>query len=1041
MGKFDQIVESAWADAELFAESVPHVLHQDLAYLWILEKDARQRPNSWRARIEAWRHLVALFLSGEVTTQMVAFPEQPLLSYARPYGIENVTFLHLPRSAPSKMPEAVGVLSSTVLVRPLPDFTPEWLPEMRLAAEQKARPEDVNHFLHLALQQLAAAAGSDYAQRLSRILQREFSPAAAPHPANGVAVSVPALRRLEWAQRGSTAPDESMKVVGALPILVRAQEPARRTFMPRCEACNLPLARAQNDPALSVESNLVQIPCLSTACGVANVVPLERFLIWNRDSSRVLVWEQEAEFVTFDMELPPRPQVQGIEVHFSWNAAQVQGDHVRRHLRLQFAGKSISIEKPSAVFFKKLLVPGRLEQFRGYPVRPEWTDAVDVTGVIPRTAADPLMVDFDGIQLHGWPTRIALRPRRFTIVTEPALGVGMFPSPTVVGPNWHWFRTFMTADSIASQHYRLSTEGARPLLPHVATSESGIPRAITVSSASDDNVGVTYYPRLVPVPALQRENSISVSIDFGTTNTVLYYKGPSHDSTEDFTPTANGIAPRDVAAAIHWFASDDSADTATEIAGFLPGPAYRRKVSDPFIFPSAVWELSHPGELVIRWSAAPPVPDATPLAKFKWDPPTETGHGYEPQRRAYLIEILLMSLAAIAKKDSRARNAILGTAFPLAFDHRERTRYMGTLRDVSSEIHRLTGIEVTEVYSISESSACVEAFGQFNPGDTFLVADMGGGTLDLALFTFNSARSRREETHQIGSIRYAGESFITALAQRQGDDGARASDATTWRIRDSILAETSHTDYGTQQSTEEILRRFTTLAFEYLRTMIAAFRTVRDADTKVNLVLVGNGWNLISAFSSRRAKDGDDRIVRETYDHIVSLLGEPNVAIYRPQSHDDSEQLLTNRYSKHLVAVGALKNTRTPQRKELEREAEYGRLPAGRGVTFAQRHLTWSDLVGAGVAFDQMDAHDIHRDSIEFNLMTMAPLKNTSWRRRLLDSLGADDEAHIPYPDAAKLREQTRLSVAGDPPKVERGPLQLILEQFWSRRLSARGRQ
>lgn len=1045
MGKFDQIVESAWADAELYPESVPHVLHQDLTYLWVLEKDARQRPNAWRARIEAWRHLVALFFSGDLLAEVVRFPEQPLLSYMQPYGLDSVTFLRLPRGTQGKLPETVGVLSSTVLVRPLPDFHPEWLPELRAAAEQKKRPEDVGHFLHLALQQLAATAGSEYTERLSRILRQEFSPAAASYPASGNQVLVPMLRKLEWAQRGTVAADESKAPVTAIPLLVRAQQPARRTYVPRCVACNLPLTRGAQEAAIAVMGDSVEIQCRDSNCGTPNTIALERFLIWNRDSTRVVAWQPDPEFLAIDMEVPPPPEIQGIEAHFTWNSAHVGGDALRCHLRLQFTGKSILAASPGAVFFKKLLIPGKLEELRGYPVRPEWADGVDVSAVIPRTTAEPLMVDFEGVRLRGWPVPIALRPRVFSIVAEPALAAGIFPSPSIVGPRWRWFRSFLAIDESyagaekLSKQYRLITTGAAPLLPHVHTSTEGVPEAMTITSSTDDGLGVTYFPRRTPVAATVRENAIAIAVDFGTTNTVVYHRGPDQDLVADPSPSENAIAPRHIAKAIHWLAQHEWVVKATNIAGFLPGPAYRTSATDGFIFPSTVWELSHTaGELVIRWSAERPAPQAVPLAKFKWDLASEQGRGYELQRRAYLVELLLMTLASSAQKHGRIKSAALGVAFPLAFNYGERTGYAGVLQNAAAEVKKLTGIDVSDVYSISESAACVHAFGNFNPGETFLVADMGGGTLDVALFTFG-AEPGREEMHQIGSMRYAGESFITALAQRQAGEDMPV-EQTAWKIRDSVLDEQSHSEYGSQQSTEDILKRFTTFAFEYLRTMIAAHHVKHSPEKTVNLVFVGNGWNLAAAFSRRWVQDGYVRIVEETYDHLTGLIGEPNVRVYRAQLQDKDTYGSSTRYSKHLVAIGALKNTREPQRKELLSEPAYGRLPAGRAMKIADRDLAWSDLVGAAEPFTSHDGQHLRTQEMTFNLVAMAPLKNPSWRRRLLDSLGADDESRIPYPDEAKLREQTRLSISGEPPKVERGPLQLIIEQYWSKRL-ARGRQ
>jgi hypothetical protein len=42
----------------------------------------------------------------------------------------------------------------------------------------------------------------------------------------------------------------------------------------------------------------------------------------------------------------------------------------------------------------------------------------------------------------------------------------------------------------------------------------------------------------------------------------------------------------------------------------------------------------------------------------------------------------------------------------------------------------------------------------------------------------------------------------------------------------------------------------------------------------------------------------------------------------------------------------------------------------------------------------------------------------------------------IPYPTAPELLREMRASISGSPPKLKRGPLQLILELEWARTLT-----
>ena len=106
-----------WQGVKLLAESVPHLLHWDLAYLWVLELPAAERPGTWRKRVEAWKRLLCLFLLGrlELRTERL---DRPLLDFTRPFGIDSITeLLHGGR--------VVGVSSNVVIVRPLPNFEDE----------------------------------------------------------------------------------------------------------------------------------------------------------------------------------------------------------------------------------------------------------------------------------------------------------------------------------------------------------------------------------------------------------------------------------------------------------------------------------------------------------------------------------------------------------------------------------------------------------------------------------------------------------------------------------------------------------------------------------------------------------------------------------------------------------------------------------------------------------------------------------------------------------------------------------------------------
>jgi len=138
------LLQDPWGDSDLFAESIPHLLHWDLAFLHVLQLDSDLRPKGWGFRIEAWKRLLYLFLLGELKIERLRL-EEPLSRYTRKLGINNVSLLKLNN-------RYVGVLSYTVLVRPLPDCTSEEadsLPDLRMS-----RPAEIAKALEDLTKQL-----------------------------------------------------------------------------------------------------------------------------------------------------------------------------------------------------------------------------------------------------------------------------------------------------------------------------------------------------------------------------------------------------------------------------------------------------------------------------------------------------------------------------------------------------------------------------------------------------------------------------------------------------------------------------------------------------------------------------------------------------------------------------------------------------------------------------------------------------------------------------------------------------------------------
>jgi hypothetical protein len=1019
---YRDIVGGSWEQKSVFAESVPHLFHYDMAYLWTLEQQADQRPRTWGARIEAWKLLLRMFF----LDQLVVAPEdlrKPLLDLTERFGVRRITWL---RSRVSN--QAVGVLSPTVIVRPLPDFVDEDLDRWR--AELKDNDRDFRHLLQVALQDLDRAAGTTpFATRIADVLRRELSPlATSQRPPGGRSVDVPLLHRLTWERRdGDDAP------VTTVTLAVRSDKGGEiPEYIPRCLSCGALLLQEEHAPAIDVGAPVVDVLCANPQCAhPQQQLPLDAFGIWLRNATTAVAWSPEQIPPMPELQLPPAPDVVGNELHYEWNAAVIGGEHHRRYLRLRFPDRHIETVPLMSIFFSQLLIPGEFAKFNGSAVLPEWSDALNGTHPVSvRAVPEQVQIDFRDVEVHGWPLKFNKIYKALSLRQVPGLAAGIFPDPSLVGSGWKWFRAFVHGDG--SDGYEVScTDGRSVLSSSFASTESGLPRSVSVRSRADRATGVSYLPvRREAEDEYGGTANASMAIDFGTTNTIVYWQPPQgRQQQRRLVPRAetHGLDPRTMAKNALWFADSRAWSRSEVIASFLPGPGYRPTASDNYIIPSEVWRVGRDGFHLIRWGVEPPDPKAQFLPQFKWDA-DEPGEGtYTPTRFAFLRELVLQSLPAVIAAFSpvRVTDVKIGFAFPLAFEHEARAQFRRLLDSLAEDLTATTGLNVDMSPSINESKACVNAFGSFN-GDTFLVADMGGGTLDVALFSYDPDGTMRQ--HQMGSLRYAGERCVDALAVQLGVP------SDTNALREAIARGESAKKFG-KQTAERVVTQFATIAFEFLRVMVAAYRKEHERpEEPIHVVLIGNGWHLMEAFSSEVRVRSGKSVYREVYADMVAALGDRHLVFY------DKSPLSEFPSSKHLVVAGTLQNVTAQSTIDELREdlIALAKLPAGRSMEVAGQPMSWSELVGEGANLSAgLNLPTAREATIFIKVDEMPGHPPPSWLKRLTNSVGTTN-GPLPYPTEPELLRELRHGLVGTPPKLKRGPLQLILELEWSQALSRR---
>jgi hypothetical protein len=1019
MAKYSEIMKNPWINQTLYADSIPHLLHYDLAYLWILEKETDSRPANWRERVEAWRCLTALLLVGELDTKDEAI-EEPLLKYTKANGITKISWVHLKNTT-----NKIGVLSPTVLVRPLPDFRKEDLQQCRQRLAEKSGWDELSsYFAHLAIERLKKNQRKDSFQfRLAELLRREFKPKGMSNPPPGNSLSIPILRSLLWSQKAaepsSTDSGESSSV-DYIDIFVGGGGGNGKVYVPRCKECSQLLTHSQE--ALPIDATgAIEMTCDN---GHQNELDLSDFMIWVRDEKEVILWDRQGMLPhTPERGLPPEPKPvsRGIQIEFEWNQAQLGGHTEKRFLKFQFPDRNVVKRKIEEIFFKKLLVIGKFEDFSGVPVRPEWLDAVANLDEIDRQKE---RITYRGMQLKGLPVVIDRSFGSLSLEAEPKLGAGIYPNPRFVPDKWQWYRIFL--DGPERKRYRIQTSPANEILPWLAETTVGFNDSFSVIQTSNKNTGTTFYPKVIrqEQPSLGT-TQIPLGIDFGTSNTIIYYLLPGKGIEDVLSkPREYCFEPRKLSEVVQWVAKSELPETCKTIGDFLPLSSYGHDRSDPYIIASALWSFDN--KFLIRWESEKVHEHALPLRGFKWDDP---GIDHSQRRKAFLRELLLLALPMILKRGIEQGVITtlnlafrLGFSYPLSFGKEARDKMKELQDEIKAVLSEVTGFGY-EVQSLNESMACMRLLGGTNSTDTVLVADMGGGTMDVALFAANS-----NTPDQIGSVRFAGESYLSILNEKKGLD--------PWELRDLILQGQCHRKYGGDKTAQEILSQFIGISFEFLRTMAEAHRKERRHQT-IHLVLAGNGWHLSEAFSGQTDGLGAQQVFSNNYNHIVKILDDEKFQLSNPLSDLPSY--------KHLVAIGALKHAAAGGGNELaSAQPITSKLPAGRALKFTRAgkpaiKIKWSQVVGQEIYSQAASWRDLQTMDLHIDLDDMPPLKG-NWRSHVLDFFEAQDEGQIPRPNVLILLEQIRQAIPQEgAPLLTKGPLQIILEKHWIEWLSNKG--
>lgn len=969
-------LNQSWVDRVLYPSSIPHLFHHDLQLLWILKKPTDLRPRTSQGLVEAWRKLVSHLLLGQLRGEEHTFTP-PFSTFTARYGLPGVRVF-------SHDGTPVAVSSPAVLIRPLPDTNLAELCARLADPFADDRRQRATVLLRTLKNSLDAAGG--HAQEFGNLMAREFAlvDAAQQQGLRTSLISIPLWKRAD----ASLFLDRPETVAVEISIYADA---GRLEYVPRCNSCkNHLLGKASSEPhVVAPGATTVSLRC---ACGNDTAVDLAKFFVWNR-SAGPIAWRDRGSLVTGDQELPPIPRTSGNQLIFEWDSTSVAGEN--RFLSFTF-GEPCKIMHVRDIFYKRFLVLDATPSLPCAPVKADMEDAIASFPVARPSAGGG--IDLVGLKLQGIQYELSLRFQANEVDVHPGTGLWMFPRR--LPSYWKRYRFGLSANAGDLRVVSGSRQGIQ------VDVRDGIPRHLSIERTDASAGLMVRLPEAAP--SAQGATPVLMALDFGTSSSVVAFV---QDNERSYLEPLQLLQ-----------SAETLIGSSQTSPPFLP-PSGFKAGEEVAAVPSALWTGAEGGLSSIRWSSALPWQGARASEGFKWD---RSG----ARRGAYLDELVFLALAhrVVSISTETRPNLVLAVAFPLAFDHERRKALKEDLDGLKSSVENWfvdpTTASPTSVslLTVNESIAAARSHGGLNPGETVLVADLGGGSLDLALFT-RGERPSEFSFHQVGSVHLGGELFIRRVSREIGGDVQ--DERRNWSIRDSVSAATVGRDFPANlPSFSRAAAVFLPLALEIVRQAALAHMAVTPKQS-IKLHLAGSGWQT-ARFRQTAGSRADAEVHLREYasqfdlkDLNIGSLVDPRV----PPKRVVSEGLLG------LLKTSDLKN-------ELNREVpDPTKMVSGRAITISSpssgksQDLPWHHLVGPGAQAATSVVADLHNAQVflESAGSSTAPV-SSSWATvfdSAINSLGLADA----FPSEAKMLAALQESFAGT--RFGMGPLQIAAERHW----------
>jgi len=304
------------------------------------------------------------------------------------------------------------------------------------------------------------------------------------------------------------------------------------------------------------------------------------------------------------------------------------------------------------------------------------------------------------------------------------------------------------------------------------------------------SLGLLKLDRGSAIPESQDKNIATVVLDFGTSNSVVLWSTVDGQSSfvkfgtsfEDFVKEGHRLTYDDqtyqnlcaaVAALPMWYFPPINTRDRNGKTKQVPDSNFT-----PFDFLPSLLALPEKSAAVEDIGASGTIParkrSLTLLGKegrrrfvsaLKW---ANWDSGDNSAHLRSLLELLLLP-ALWALREAGVAKWRLEATYPLAFSQEQRRKYAEVLKDLCEELDQFTGTKIqsdgdvfaTVRFSESEAGAasCLQA-----GGDLAVTLDLGGGTLDVAVFTRERdvGSFKKKTLIAFDSLKYGGRDFLHA---------------------------------------------------------------------------------------------------------------------------------------------------------------------------------------------------------------------------------------------------------------------------------------